>query len=100
MNIHNSGQFSLKLNAESSSQTSFAENIQERKLLNLHVLIVSQSCFSELIIVTCGVELVRHCCIDVFTTPVEYLRWSFFAKIVNGFTIFAKKLHRRCSTGF
>ena len=34
---------------------------------------------------------------------VENLLWSIFPKIVNGFntlTIFAKKLYRRCSTGF
>ena len=34
---------------------------------------------------------------------VEQLRWNFFAKRVNGFqsiTIAAKKLHRRCSSGF
>ena len=35
--------------------------------------------------------------------PVEHLRWSFFVKTVNGqrpLTIFAKKLHRRYSSGF
>ena len=35
--------------------------------------------------------------------PVKHARWSFLANIVNGFkllTILAKKLHRRCSTGF
>ena len=34
--------------------------------------------------------------------PVEHLRWSTFAKIINGqkpLTAFAKKLHRGCSTG-
>ena len=34
---------------------------------------------------------------------IELIRWSFFVKIVNGFqalTNFAKKLHRRCGTGF
>lgn len=34
---------------------------------------------------------------------VEYLRWSFFERIVNGFlavTYFLKSLHCRCLTGF
>ena len=35
--------------------------------------------------------------------PVEHLRWRFFVKIVNSLkvlSIFAKKLHCRCSTRF
>ena len=35
-------------------------------------------------------------------SPVERLRWRFFAKIVKGFcalTIFAERLSRGCSTG-
>ena len=35
--------------------------------------------------------------------PVEHLRWSLFAKIVNSFQpfiILAEKLHRQYSTGF
>ena len=39
----------------------------------------------------------------VIQNQVEHQRWSFFAKFVNGlkpFSIFVKKLHRRCSTGF
>ena len=34
---------------------------------------------------------------------VKHLRWTFFATIINGFqplTIFAKKLHCSCPTGF
>ena len=34
--------------------------------------------------------------------PVKHLKWSFFAKIVNGWkplNIFEKKLHPRCLTG-
>ena len=40
---------------------------------------------------------------DVFRNPIKSLWWNVFAKIVNDFqqlTIFAKKLHRRYSTGF
>ena len=32
--------------------------------------------------------------------PFEHLRWSFFEKLINGFFISAKRLHRRCLTGF
>ena len=45
----------------------------------------------------------NNCSQRLIQNPVGHLRWSLFAKIVNGFqllTIFAKKLHCRCSTGF
>ena len=42
------------------------------------------------------------CCLQMrIWNLVEHLQWSFFSKILNSFkllTIFAKKLHRRCST--
>ena len=47
----------------------------------------------------CGPVLLK----DIPRNPIKRLWWSFFANIVNDFqllTIFAKKLHHRCSSGF
>ena len=40
---------------------------------------------------------------DVFRNSIKSLLWIIFTNIVNNFqlfTIFAKKLHHRCSSGF